>query len=798
MHDGIVRTGQQSSIVANGLENESFAAGFSPPPKNPWERPLAAIRRYKWLLVGIVIISTAVGFVGTQFITPSYEVRATLWIASEAGTSDRGPIRSAELLNSQAWIELFRSFRIVDQVVRELSLYLQPADPADAPLFAGFTLADRYLAGDYELQIDRPRKAWTLRNTAGVVISRGSAGDSVGANIGFRWRLPGTAFEGSDEKRVGFRVATPRETSSSVLRRLESRSMGGSNFLGLTYRDTDPQLAARTLNTWLGEYVRVAVDLKRRNVTEFANILEGQLRYAERATQEAETAYQRFRVNTITLPTDAVPIAAGAQGGLGTGDPAISSFFEQKIAYDDLRQDREALERSIANAANGSAPYEGLLLIPSVSQSPAAQGLRDAFTSLYAMRAKLNVERQTFTDEYPTVKELKANLDVLHNRTIPELAIQLLARLRDREADYQRRIAGASRELQEIPPRTIEEMRLKRAVTVAEALYTNLKGRYAEAQLAEASATPDVSLLDTAIAPLSPVKNTAPAIVLMAIGGGLAAAIALALLLDGMDRRIRYTEHVTTELGLGIAGTIPRAPKNGSDVSAPERVVQFVESFRSLRMHVMHSIPGHQLTLAVTSAAPGDGKSLVSANLALSFAEAGLRTVLVDGDTRRGTLHRMFGMKVTGGLTDFLDGGFRTEEVVRLTPHANLSFVSSGRRDSRSPELLVSPKLKLLVKELSETFDVVIFDTPPLAAGIDGFAISAAAGSILMVLRMDKTERRLVNAKLAVLDRLPVNIMGAVLNGVSLTGEFEYYGYAAGYSVESSEASGNMILAGTK
>jgi succinoglycan biosynthesis transport protein ExoP len=88
---------------------------------------------------------------------------------------------------------------------------------------------------------------------------------------------------------------------------------------------------------------------------------------------------------------------------------------------------------------------------------------------------------------------------------------------------------------------------------------------------------------------------------------------------------------------------------------------------------------------------------------------------------------------------------------------------------------------------------VVIFDTPPLAAGIDGFAISAAAGSILMVLRMDETERRLVAAKLSVLDRLPVEVVGAVLNGVPLTGEFQYYAYSKGYSIDNPEPAGELV-----
>jgi Mrp family chromosome partitioning ATPase len=92
--------------------------------------------------------------------------------------------------------------------------------------------------------------------------------------------------------------------------------------------------------------------------------------------------------------------------------------------------------------------------------------------------------------------------------------------------------------------------------------------------------------------------------------------------------------------------------------------------------------------------------------------------------------------------------------------------------------------LPALAAELRQRFDVVVFDTPPLAAGIDAFAIAAAAQNLMLVLRVGKTERRMASAKLELVDRIPVRVLGAVLNCVEFRGEFEYYGYAEGYGVE--------------
>jgi capsular exopolysaccharide synthesis family protein len=397
------------------------------------------------------------------------------------------------------------------------------------------------------------------------------------------------------------------------------------------------------------------------------------------------------------------------------------------------------------------------------------------------------VARQLYKDEYPTNRELITAINTLKTRTIPQQARSLLSQLEMRERDYQGRIAGQSRDLQSIPTRTIEEQRLKRNVDVAAELYTTLKNRYAEAKLAEASALPDVSILDSAVAPLQPTKNTAPRIMAIAVLGGLAAAIALALLLDNVDRKIRYPDQAAGDLGLSIAATVPRLPKGGINSQSPEQVSQLVESFRTLRMNVVNASGPTQIALAVSSPQPADGKSFIASNLAMSFADAGFSTLLVDGDTRRGTLHEMFGLTRSSGLTDFLAGDATEGAIIHQTGHEKLSVIPSGNPRRRSPELLTSPLLTRLVADLKSRYDVVIFDTPPLAAGIDGYAISAATGNLLVVLRIGQTEKRMAAAKMLLVDRLPINVLGSVLNAAPTYGEYEYYGYVSGYGTESLE-----------
>jgi polysaccharide biosynthesis transport protein len=768
--------------VAEWDEDRSFAP--KPAQRSPLDRPLSAIRRYRYLVAGVFLLAVAGGFVATRFVTPKYEVRATIWIQSETPISDRnGPIRSKELLNSEAWVELLRSYRISDEVVRRLALYVRPKDPADSSLFKTFTIADQYVKGKYELRINQTAKTWSLTSAAAAsFVDTGRMADSVGRKMGLKWVLPAYVFNGTGEKKVEFTVSTPRETAVALTQRLGTRLADRSNFLWLTLAESDGQLAATTLNTWVREYVSVAAELKKRNMVDFQTTLEGQLRFADTAMRNAETALENFRVHTITLPTEGGPVAAGVEM---TRDPALKAFFEQKIAYDNLKHDRESLEKTIASAAGGAVPYESALLIPSVAESPGGKALRDAFDQLYKEEANLATARQGFTDKYRPVQELATSVEILKTKTIPGLASQLLTQLREREAEYARRITSSSTELQRIPVRTIEEMRLRRAVNVAEGLYTNLKARYAEAQLATASATPDVTIMDSAVAPLQPSKNTKTRILAMAIAAGLAAAIGLAVLLDMVDPRFRYADQAD-ELGLAIAGAVPALPKGGINPKSPEQVFQLVESFRSIRMSVTHAVP-IPLSLAVSSPAPGDGKSFVSANLAMSFAEAGYRTLLIDGDTRRGGLHETFGVPRKPGLTDYLRNAARRDVVIYPTSHEKLFVVPSGTRQRSSPELLASAGLDQFLADLRKEFDVVLCDTPPFAAGIDAYAIATAAQHLVVVLRVGKTQRRLAAARLSVLSGLPVDVIGTVVNSVQLSGDFEYYGYADSYQIDEDE-----------
>jgi len=300
-----------------------------------------------------------------------------------------------------------------------------------------------------------------------------------------------------------------------------------------------------------------------------------------------------------------------------------------------------------------------------------------------------------------------------------------------------------------------------------------------------------VTVLDTAIAPVTPTNAEASLrILIMAVAMGLAGGVGLAFLLDRVDPRVRYPEQVTHEMGLNILGAVPHIRKQRDGVLDPEETAQVIESFRTIRLNLAHEHVGASpIIFTVTSPGPGDGKSLISANLALSFAEAGYRTVLVDGDIRRGELHRMFSTERRPGLLDLLMGQTTLEQVLRPTTHKNLTVIPCGTRHQHGPELLGSSAMRDLMATLKGRFNVIIVDSPPLGAGIDPFVLGTATGNMLLVLRSGETEREMAENQLKLMDRLPIRLLGAVLNSVNTSDNaYKYYRYVYGYTADEEPA----------
>ena len=748
-------------------------------------RSLAAVRRYKWLCLAVVGLGTAAGVAATSFFKPEYQVQGSVWLSgaeSPLEGNNTGPIRPTEIFRGAAWVELLRSFRIADSVVAKQALYVMPESERDSLTFRGFNLGPRLRPGGYELEVDGKR-AWVLRDAAtDRELERGAAGDSIGRRLGFHWAPPPQALVPG--RTVSFGVTTPREASVELMKRMQAALGEDGAFLQLSLKGPHAERTASTLNVWMEEFIRVATDFRKAELGQFARDLRTQLDSAEISLRDKELSFSTYRARTITEPGEK-PAGGGVRDLIG-GNTFIDDFTRQKLDLEAREAELATLQQTITRIRGGQQSADALLFVPSIANGPQGAQLRSALELLASKKAALRQLELQFTDEYKLVQETQRDIATLEQTRIPALANGFAEQLRRTVASLRGQVATRSRAIQAIPERTTNEGRLQRDVEVATDLYRNLKTRSDQAQLAEKSVTPGVRIMDEAIAPTRPTANTKPQIIVGALVASILLGLLLALLLDRLDRRFRYPEQITNDLGLDILGAVPLLKSARARDIGPEEASQMVEAFRSVRLALRHTFASDgPVVVAITSPGMGDGKSFVSSNLAMSFAEAGHRTLLIDGDIRRGEQHATFNVDQQPGLMEYLAGEAGLDEIVVPTEYDRLSIIPCGTRRRRGPELLASANMASLVDLLRTRYDAILIDSAPLGAGTDAYALGVAAGSVALVFREGKTDRRMAQAKLSVLDRLPVHMLGAVLNCVPLSGSaYEFYSYLDGYAAE--------------
>lgn len=743
------------------------------------------------MILLLTAASLALGILLTRVARPTYTADTMLWIdgGTRGEAAAAGPVRPRQVFDAEAWASLLRSYAVLEGVVHDARLFVE-SRPDDATLVrSGMSLQPQFVPGNYQLAVDATGKTWTLELLAPTSIlaagiatpaapaartEYGAVGDSVGRAFGIGWQPAATYLWAGREAK--FTIVPPRQAAVALRDALAVRIDEQANFLSVELTGPDPLRLANTLNALGARYVAQAGQLQRQNLAAYREILDVQLASAKDGLSTAERALENFRRETATIPLTMESV----RGAPGVGGDA---YYGVLATLETVRRDRAALESTLAVSAEQGLALPALQRVATFDES---SELTDAIAELTVKRNELRTLRYRYAEGHPALQRAVSEIGMLEREIIPPLARDLATQMRAREAALEVSLASNVTALRDIPGRDREEGRLRRNVLLASSLFESLQTRADGTRLAEEGAIAEVRVLDRAVTPVEPTKDNQAAILLFSLFGGLVVTSGLAVALDRSDKRFRYPEQVTQDLGLTILGAVPHLRADALGLVQQRGSSPFQEAMRDIRLNLAyaHGLAG-PLVVTVSSPGSNDGKSFLAANLARTFAESGARTLLIDGDLRRGQLNERFSVSRRPGLSEFLRATQVREDVVMHTAIPRLDFIASGGRHRDAAELLGEPALARLLAELQDSYDVILCDSPPLSAGVDAVLLGAATGNLLLVVRTGVSQREVAAARLEVISRLPVRVMGAILNDVPDINAFSYYSH---YSLPGYEA----------
>ncbi|WP_151812314.1 polysaccharide biosynthesis tyrosine autokinase [Acinetobacter bereziniae] len=373
----------------------------------------------------------------------------------------------------------------------------------------------------------------------------------------------------------------------------------------------------------------------------------------------------------------------------------------------------------------------------------------------------------------------------------------LMTEINAQLAAIQKKSTELNQAIKRLPETQRLYLQLYRDVKVNTELYTSLLNSYQQLKIVKAGEIGNVRIIDTAVEPVKPIKPKKLIVLLLSIFVGGFIGVMIALLRNMFSSGIKDSSRIENELDLPVYATVPRSPIQESRVqllkkkkSIPILAVKnsediAIESLRSIRTTIHFALNNAKNNIiAISGPAPEIGKSFISTNLAAIFAQGNKKVLLIDADIRRGYLHKYFDHDTAPGLTEYLTNQSTLEQcIVHSNSVSHLDFLPRGKNQGNAAEMLSSPRFSELLSLLSQQYDHIIIDTPPILAVTDGIIISQFAGVNLVVARYAKTQMKELELTVNRFEQAGSKVNGIILNDVQATAGGNYgYNYAYAYT----------------
>jgi succinoglycan biosynthesis transport protein ExoP len=613
--------------------------------------------------------------------------------------------------------------------------------------------------------------------------------DSVVRPVAEKYKLLEKEHQIDPAKDSALRISKIR-AAPITLKGLTVARRASTYLIQISYQSPDPDMAAAVANGIATSYIEHIYDIRIRSSASMSRFMVRQLDDL-RAKMEASSA----RLTSLDQEL-------GVINPQEKTDILSSRLLQINTEYTKAQTERVRAESNFESLSAGS--------IEAAMSTPAGDELRALIKRLNEAKQRFAEVKTHFLPKHPeylkqeaTVSELQTQID----STVQSLARQASAtfqRAQRQEAMLQKDVADTKAEYDHLNLRSFEYQKAKHEADADRALYEELVKRINEDQINSGFQNDMIRVADQARPAENPIFPHLLTNVAIAFLGSAFLMGGLVILVDRLDTTLKDPDQVTRSLGARVVGAIPLVDKSrafgglsfavrrtaaitaGADRSdmlntEDTRVTGFNEAIRTARNSILLSDFDRRMrSVLLTSAAPSEGKSTIAAHLALSHADQKYKTLLIDGDMRRPSIHRLFGIPNTNGLSLVLEKKANWKDVL-IRPHADLElYVLPAGPPSRRAADIVGQSLVDLLDEAGKEFDLVLLDGPPLLGFSEPLRMAVATDGVIVVVKAGQTDRSAVGAVLKTLGQLRVNVIGVILNEVQRNMSKSYY-YVGNY-----------------
>lgn len=583
-----------------------------------------------------------------------------------------------------------------------------------------------------------------------------------------------------------------------------------SDVINVSVDSPHPQEAVTLVDAVVRAYIAEQSQTTRKSADDMARVLERERETLVRQRAEAQAAMLAAQQKR------GEPTFRDGKGNvvLGRLDALSTSLTAAEVATMDLRAQQEATLAAMGGPEELQAFVEGLQYRGRDNGDREYDELR---SQLVQYESQLTAVNSIQRSNHPRVRAIQQTVDYLKKQIAAKEEAIAEAQLADissrldaaeqKESQIRKALEAARKRALDLSPGEAAYAKLESEVLEIEKRCDLLDRRLTELRVNSIDAGAfNVRVLQPAMVPDKPVKPNKALTLAAALLVGCVLGIGLATFREWQDARMRDPEDIPSLLGLPLIGIVPQinrslSPADRGQVLRLDSRSPVAEAYRSIRTSLLLGNARSAKTILLASPASGEGKSTTAANLAIAFAEAGERTLLLDCDLRGPVQHLIFESlgtpHATAGTTGFstvMPGDTKLQESIQSTRVPNLYLLPCGPVPRNPSEMLAGDRFKFLLKTLCEAFDRVVIDSPALEAVADGRILAAAADATVLVLRMNRSMQRSGVMAAGALSEVGANVIGVVANDAAAVSAYRIEGgpwqYASGRGHDAIAATG--------